>query len=197
MELPEVQPLLRISSILQWLVVVLIFFAGTLQIAKIFIDQRIDSTRKQRIEARVQGYETTIAELRMKEKPQPERKAVTASPTKGRHVPAHMIAQVKEELSRFEGASVRLACDRNDKEALFFAEQLKALFKEAGWGVSGVNQTQHGDSLKEVVIVVNHEGQKQKANYVFSLLMALDVQSSARLNRNQQEDLGIVVGRRD
>jgi len=197
MELPEVEPLLRISSILQWLVVVLIFFAATLQIAKIFIDQRIDSARKQGIEARVQAYERTIADLRIKEKAQPARKAAPAAPLKGRRIPAHMIPQITEELSRFEGASVRLACDRNDEEALLFAEQLKGLFKEAGWAVTGVNQTQHGESLKEVVILVNHEEQKQKANYVFSLLMALDVQSSARLNRSQQEDLGIIVGRRD
>ena len=197
MELPEVEPLLRISSILQWLVIVLIFFAGTLQVAKIFIDQRVDSARKQRTEARVQAYERTIADLRMKEKSQPESMAAPVALAKGRRVPATMISQVKEELSKFEGASVRLACDRNDEEALFFAEQLKGLFKEAGWVVSGVNQIQHDETLKHVVILVNHEEQKQKANYVFSLLMALDVQSSARLNRNQQEDLGIIVGRRD
>ena len=197
MELPEVQPLLRISSILQWLVIVLIFSAGTLQVAKIFIDQRIDSARKQDTDARVQAYESTIADLRMKGESQTERKAAVVAPPKGRRVPANMIPQVKEELSKFEGASVRLACEGNDEEALFFAEQLKDLFKGAGWAVSGVNQTQHGEALKNVVILVNHEEQKQKANYVFSLLMALDVQSSARLNRNQQEDLSIIVGRRD
>jgi hypothetical protein len=61
----------------------------------------------------------------------------------------------------------------------------------------GINQTQHAKPVKEVVIILNHEEQKQKANYIFSLLMALDVKSSARLNKNQQEDLGIIVGQRE
>ena len=34
------------------------------------------------------------------------------------------------------------------------------------------------------------------AGILFSLLMALDIKSTARLNKNQQEDLGIIVGQR-
>ena len=71
------------------------------------------------------------------------------------------------------------------------------LFEEAGWSVAGINQTQHSKPIKEVVIILNHEAQKQKANYIFSLLMALDVKSSARLNKNQPEDLGIIVGQKE
>jgi hypothetical protein len=196
MELPEVQPLLRISSILQWLVVVLVFFAGTLQIAKLYIDKRIDSVRNEIIGAKVEVYEKRIAALTKKAKQPSERKAVLAEQAKERRIPDHMIPQVKEELSKFDGAGVRLTCDRNDKEALSFAEQLKSLFEEAGWAVVGIGQTRQANTVKGVVIILNHEKHKQKANYIFSLLMALDVTSLARLNKNQQEDLEIIVGQR-
>jgi hypothetical protein len=197
MEFPEVQPLLRISTILQWLVIVLIFFAGTLQIAKVLIDKRIDSARNQETLAKVEAYERTIADLRTKAQPMPEKKQVPVEPSKERRIPAHMLSQVKAELSSFDRVSVRLACDKNDKEALFFAEHLKSLFEDAGWAVAGINQIQHTKPLKEVVILLNHEEQKEKANYLFSLLMALGVKSSARLNRNQQEDWGIIIGQRE
>ena len=197
MELPEVQPLLRISAILQWVVIGMVFFAGTLQIAKVFIDKRIDSARNEITIAKMEGYKKTIASLAAKAEQQFERKQVAVERPKKRQIPAHMLPQVKAELSRFDGASVRLACDRNDMEALSFAEQLKNVFEEAGWAVVGINQTQHAKPVKEVVIILNHEEQKQKANYIFSLLMALDVKSSARLNRSQQEDLGIIVGQRE
>jgi len=197
MEIPEVQPLLRVSSILQWVVIILVFSAGTLQIAKVFIDKKIDSVRHEITLARVGEYEKTILDLKAKVKQQFERRQVTLEEKKDRRVPDHMIPQVKAELSKFQGSNVRLACDKNDKEALSFAEQLKSLFEEAGWNAEGVNQTQFSKPIKEVVIILNHEAQKPKANYIFSLLMALDVKSSARLNKNQPEDLGIIVGQRE
>lgn len=197
MELPEVQPLLRISSILQWLVIGLVFLAGTLQIAKVYIDKRINSARNEITDAKMKDYERTIADLTNKVKQQFERRQVVVEQPKERRIPAHMLSAVTEELSRFDGASVRLACDKTDKEAHSFAEQLKGVFEAAGWAVVGINQSQHPRPVKEVVIILNHEAQKQKANYLFSLLMALDIKSSARLNRNQQEDLGIIVGQRD
>lgn len=196
MELPEMQPLLRISSILQWLVIVLIFLAGTLQIAKIYVDKRIDSVRSVVAGAKKEAYERSIADLGSEVKRQPERKQAIPERPKMRRIPAHMLSQVKAELSEFGGASLRLACDRNDNEALAFAQQLKGVFEEAGWAVVGINQTRQADPVKDVVIVLNHEAQKQKANTIFSLLIALDVKSSARLNRNQQEDLAIIVGKR-
>jgi hypothetical protein len=197
MEFPEVQPLLRLGSILQWIVIILVFLAGTLQLAKLFIDKRIESVRHELASAQVEEYEKTITDLKTKVKQQFERRQVSVEQQKDRRIPDHMIPQMKAELSKFEGASVRLACDRNDKEALGFAEQLKKVFEEAGWSVVGVNQTQHTKPVKEVVIILNHEAQKQKANYIFSLLMALDIKSTARLNKNQQEDLGIIVGQRE
>ena len=197
MEIPEVQPLLRLSSILQWIVIVLVFSAGMLQIAKMLIDKKIDSVRDEIIFAKVEEYEKTILDLNAKVKQQFERRQVVLEEKKDRHIPDHMIPQVKAELSKFEGSTVRFACDRNDPEALAFAEQLKGLFEEAGWSVAGINQTQHSKPIKEVVIILNHEAQKQKANYIFSLLMALDVKSSARLNKNQPEDLGIIVGQKE
>jgi len=197
MEIPEVEPLLRVSSILQWVVIFLVFFAGTLQIAKIFIDRKIESVRDETVLAKVEEYEKTILDLETKVKQQFERRQVVLEERKDRRVPDHMLPQVRAELSKFEGSTVRFACDRNDPEALAFAEQLKSLFEKAGWSVAGINQTQHSKPIKEVVIILNHEAQKQKANYIFSLLMALNVKSSARLNKNQPEDLGIIVGQKE
>jgi len=197
MEIPEVQPLLRVSSILQWVVIILVFLAGTLQVAKVFIDKKIDAVRDEIILGQVEEYEKTILDLKTKVRQQFERKQVTLEEKKDRRIPDHMLPQVKAELSKFEGSTVRIACDRNDKEALAFAGQLKSLFEEAGWSVAGINQTQFTKPVKEVVIILNHEAQKQKANYIFSLLMALDVKSSARLNKNQPEDLGIMVGQKE
>ena len=197
MEIPEVQPLLRLSSILQWVVIFLVFLAGTLQLAKVFIDKKIDSVRDEIILSKMEEYEKTIHDLDTKIKQQFERRQVTLEEKKDRRIPDHMLTQVKEELSKFEGSTVRFACDRNDKEALAFTEQLKSLFEQAGWSVAGINQTQYSKPVKEVVIILNHEAQKQKANYIFSLLMALDIKSSARLNKNQPEDLGIIVGQKE
>lgn len=197
MEIPDVEPLLRVSSLLQWLVVILVFLAGTLQVAKIYIDKRVERVREESLLGNVKAYEKTILDLETKLKRQFEQRQVVLEEKKDRRIPDHMLAQVKAELSKFERSTVRFACDRNDREALAFAEQLKNLFAEAGWSVAGINQTQHSKPIKEVVIVLNHEAQKQKANYIFSLLMALDVKSSARLNKNQPEDLGIIVGQKE
>ena len=197
MEIPEVQPLLRLSSMLQWVVVILVFLAGSLEVAKIFIDKKIESARDEVVLASVEQYEKTILDLKTKAKQQFERRQVVLEEKKDRRIPDHMLPQVEAELSKFKGSSVRLACDRNDKEALAFAEQLKGLFEEAGWTTAGINQTQYSKPIKEVVIILNHEAQKEKANYLFSLLMALDIKSSARLNKNQPEDLGIIVGQKE
>jgi hypothetical protein len=197
MEFPEVQPLLRLGSMLQWIVIILVFLAGILQVAKLFIDKRIELVRNELASAQVEEYEKTITDLKTRVKQQFEMRKITIERQKDRRIPDHMIPEVKAELSKFVGASVRLACDKNDKEALRFAEQLKKLFEDAGWSVAGVSQTQYTKPLKEVVIILNHEEQKQKASYIFSLLMALDIKSTARLNKNQQEDLGIIIGQRD
>ncbi|MBN2033850.1 MAG: hypothetical protein JW836_11280 [Deltaproteobacteria bacterium] len=197
MEIPEVQPFLRLSSILQWLVVVLVFLAGTLQIAKMYIDKRIERTKNEIVGDKLAGYERTIADLTTRVNRQIETKQVTTEKPKERQIPADMVSKARAELSKFKGATMRLACDKKDKEALSFAEQLQRVFKEAGWTVVGINQVRHPKPVKEVVIILNHEEQRQKATYIFSLLMALDIKSTARLNKNQQEDLGIIVGQRE
>jgi len=197
MEIPEVQPLLRISSILQWAAIILVFSAGGFQLAKVFVDKKIDSVRNEVALEKTERYERTILDLQAKVKEQFERRQVTLEEKKDRRIPDHMISQVTEELSKYRGSAVRIACNKNDSEALSFAEQLKSLFEEAGWSALGVNQTQFSKPVREVVIILNHEAQKPKANYVFSLLMALDVKSSARLNKNQPEDLGIIVGQKE
>jgi len=116
---------------------------------------------------------------------------------KDRKIPETLIPQLKGDLLKFSGSTVRMACDKNDKEALAFAEQIKDLFEQSGWTVKGIVQALHSKPVKEVVLILNHEEQKPKANVLFSALMSLNIKSSARLNKNQEEDLGIIVGQRD
>jgi len=47
------------------------------------------------------------------------------------------------------------------------------------------------------VLILNREDQKAKANVIFSALMSLNIKSGARLNKTQEEDLGIIVGQRE
>jgi hypothetical protein len=197
MEMPEVQPLLRASSILQWVVIILVFLAGTLQIAKVFLDKKIGAVRDEITLGKMEEYEKEILDLKTKVKEQFEKRRVALAEEKGRRIPDAMIMQVRTELSNFQGSSVRLACDKRDEEAHAFAGQLKTLFEEAGWKAVGISQTQYSKPIKEVLIVLNNEAQKAKANYIFSLLTALQVKSSARMNRKQTEDIGIIIGQRE
>ncbi|MFH1123783.1 MAG: hypothetical protein V1758_09020, partial [Pseudomonadota bacterium] len=116
---------------------------------------------------------------------------------KTRTIPKHLITQIIAELSKFKGANVLLNSLRGDKEALAFANELKWVLEEAGWKVNGITEVQYGPAVKNIVIVLNDSSQKPKANYLFSLFKALNYQSSAQLNKNQREDLGLLIGPRE
>lgn len=196
MNFQEVQPLLRVGSFLQWLVIVLVFLAGFLQIAKFLLDKKVETMREEIARTQIEEYEKKISDLQIKAGERIQKRQVSLEREKDRRIPEEMIPQLKRDLSKYSGSAVRLACDKNDKEALGFAEQLKTLFEESGWTVKGIGQTQHSKPVKDVVLILNHEEQKPKANVIFSALMSLDLKSSARLNKNQVEDLGIIVGQR-
>lgn len=197
MNFEEVQPLLRLGSYLQWLVIALVFLAGFLQIAKFLLDKKVDTMREEIARTKVAEYEKKITDLKAKATDLIEKRKVLIEQEKDRKIPEAMIPQLKEDLLTFSGSTVRLACDKGDKEALAFAEQLKNLFEESGWTVKGIGQAMHSKPVKEIVLILNHEDQKPKANVIFSALMSLNIKSSARLNKNQEEDLGIIVGQRE
>jgi len=197
MNFEEVQPFLRLGSILQWLVIALVFLAGFLQIAKFLLDKKVDTMREEIARTHVAEYEKKISDLQAKATERAAKRQVVIEREKDRKIPEEMALQLKGDLLRHSGSLVRLACDKGDKEALAFAEQLKNLFEESGWTVKGIGQAQHAKPVKEVVLILNHEDQKPKANILFSALMSLNIKSSARLNKNQEEDLGIIVGQRE
>jgi len=197
MNFEEVQPFLRLGSILQWLVIALVFLAGFLQIAKFLLDKKVETMREEIARTNVAEYEKKISDLQAKAAERVEKRQVVIEREKGRKIPEEMALQLKGDLLRHSGSAVRLACDKGDKEALALAEQLKNLFEESGWTVKGIGQAQHAKPVKEVVLILNHEDQKPKANLLFSALMSLNIKSSARLNKNQEEDLGIIVGQRE
>ena len=197
MNFEEVQPLLRVGSFLQWLVIALVFLAGFLQIAKFLLDKKVETMREEIARTKVAEYEKKISDLQVKAAERIEKRQVIIEREKDRKIPKEMFLQLKGDLLRFSGSAVRLACDKNDKEALAFAKQLEALFEESGWTVKGIGQTQHAKPVKDVVLILNHEEQKPKANVLFSALTSLNIKSSARLNKNQEEDLGIIVGQRE
>jgi hypothetical protein len=197
MNFEEVQPFLRLGSILQWLVIALVFLAGFLQIAKFLLDKKVETMREQITKTAVADYEKKISDLQVKATERIEKRQVVLEREKDRKIPEEMFLQLKGDLLKYSGSTVRFACDKGDKEALAFAEQLKGLFEESGWTVKGVGQAVHAKPVKEVVLILNHEDQKLKANILFSALMSLNIKSSARLNKNQEEDLGIIVGQRE
>jgi len=193
----ELQTLFRIASILQWLVIILIFLAGVLQISKVMVDRRIDLVREEATASKIAEYEETIGKLRAEASKKLDQLEAALEQSHQRKLPKHVIPQMKEELSKYAGSNVRLACDRDDTEALAFADELKMVFEASGWKVRGVDHAAFGKTVKDVVIILKDEKQKAKASYVFSVFLALKVKSTARVNRNQTEDLGILVGRKD
>ena len=197
MNFEEVQPFLRLGSILQWLVIALVFLAGFLQIAKFLLDKKVETMREEIARTNVAEYEKKISDLQAKAAERVEKSQLVIERDKDRKIPEEMFLQLKGDLLKHSGSAVRLACNKGDKEALAFAEQLKNLFEESGWTVKGIGQAQHAKPVKEVVLILNHEDQKPKANILFSALTSLNIKSSARLNKNQEEDLGIIVGQRE
>jgi hypothetical protein len=197
MNFEEVQPLLRLGAFLQWIVIALVFLAGFLQIAKFLLDKKVETMREEIARTKVAEYEKKITDLQTKAAGLVEKRKVLIDREKDRKIPEDMIPQIKEDLLRYSGSTVLFACDKNDKEALAFAEQLKGLFEESGWTAKGIGQARHSKPVKDVVLILNHEDQKPKANIIFSALTALNIKSSARLNKNQEEDLGIIVGQRE
>jgi hypothetical protein len=197
MNFEQVQPFLRLGSFLQWAVIALVFLAGFLQIAKFLLDKKVETMREEIASAIVAEYEQKISDLQTKSVERSEKRQVTAGGEKDRRFPEGMIGQLKEDLFKYAGSTVRLSCDKGDKEALAFAEQLKKIFEESGWTVKGIGQAQQAKPVKDVLLILNHEDQKAKANVLYSALMSLNIKSGARLNRTQEEDLGIVVGQRE
>jgi hypothetical protein len=153
--------------------------------------------RDEIVRTKVAEYDKTISDLQAKAADRVEKRQVVLEREKNRKIPESMISQIKEDLAKHSGSMVRLACDKNDKEALAFAEQLKSLFEESGWTVKGIGQALHSKPLKEVVLILNHEDQKPKADLLYSVLTSLQIKSIARVNKNLEEDLGIVVGQRE
>jgi hypothetical protein len=178
-------------------VIALVFLAGFLQIAKFLLDKKVETMREEIARTKVAEYEKKITDLQTKAAGLIQKRKVLIEREKDRRIPDEMIPQLKQELLNYSGSTVRFACDKNDKEALAFAEQLKALFEESGWTVKGISQAMHSKPIKDVVLILNHEEQKPKANVIFSALTTLNIRSSARLNKNQEEDLGIIVGQRE
>ena len=66
MNFEEVQPFLRLGSILQWLVIALVFLAGFLQIAKFLLDKKVDTMREEIARTHVAEYEKKISDLQAK-----------------------------------------------------------------------------------------------------------------------------------
>jgi hypothetical protein len=63
--------------------------------------------------------------------------------------------------------------------------------------VNGVYKASFSKPLKRVVLVLNKKEQKPKANYMFSVLKSLELKGIGKLNKDQEEDLGIIIGTKD
>jgi hypothetical protein len=171
----EIQALTKVASVLQWLVIIFLFLAGTLLLTKLAIDKKIEAAREETTGAKMEEYEQVIAAL--------QEKATELKQLKGaiqqkfeRTIPSQFLPQMEQELSKYKGSSVRLACNTEDTEALALAEQLKEVFQGSGWKVIGVEHTVLSRPVKNIVIILNSEEQKPKA---------------------KPEDIGIIVGQKE
>lgn len=193
----DLQTLVRLGSVVQWLAIILIFLGVSLQISKFVIDKRIGDIRDQMVRDRTAKYEKTITTLKSKVIQRNKLLQGRKDKIKHRLIPETLISKMTTHLSKYKGASVRITCVRDDQGALSFSEQLKSVFKNAGWTVNGVYKASFSKPLKRVVLVLNKKEQKPKANYMFSVLKSLELKGIGKLNKNQEEDLGIIIGTKD
>jgi hypothetical protein len=189
----DLQTLVNLGSIIQWVAIILIFLGVLLQVSKFVIDRRIGDMRDQLAGSRTAKYEKAITALKARIIEQDE----LLEKTRTKIIPKSLIPKMKAELSKYKEASVRITCVKDDKGALYFSEQLKSIFKSAGWRVKGVYKDSFSLPPKRIVIVLNDKEQKSKANYVFSVLKSLGLKGIGKLNQNQKEDLGIMVGSKE
>ncbi|MBU2497534.1 MAG: hypothetical protein KKE57_01410 [Proteobacteria bacterium] len=196
MNLQELQLLVKLGSVLQWFAIIFVFLAGTLQVSKFAIDRKVDGIKEQIVRNKTEEYEQTIGQLKKRIEAQVEELKTVLVQEESRTIPKHVIPKVISELSKFKGASVLVNSLRGDGEALAFAKEIKWIFEEAGWTVNGVTEVQYGPPVKNIVIILKDPAQKSKANYLFSVFKALHFESSAQLNKNQREELGLLIGRR-
>jgi len=196
MNLQELHSLVRLGSIFQWLAIVLVFLAGALQVSKFVLDRKVQNLRQGIESKRTMHYEQTISKLKQRLAQQIERVQVVLEQEKRRTIPGHLIPRIKEDLAKYSGTSIRLNCVRGDREALGLSKELKDLFQQAGWRVNGINQVPYPGPIQDIVIILNNTSQRQKANYIFSLFRTLRFKTTARLDKNQKEDLCLLIGKR-
>lgn len=193
MNLYDLQTLLRLGSVVQWMAVIFLFLAVSLQISKFGIDKRIGNIRDQIVRDRTAKYETAITTLKAKVIQQNK----LLQRKKHLLIPQTLISMMTTHLSKYKGSSVQITCIKNDQRALSFSEQLKSVFQNAGWTVNGVHKASFSNPLKGIVLVLNKKEQKPKANYMFSVLKALKLNGIGKLDKDQKEDLGIIIGSED
>jgi hypothetical protein len=146
---------------------------------------------------RTAKYEETLTTLKSKIIQQNKLLQKRKDKIKPLLIPQTLISKMTTHLSKYKEASVRITCVREDQGALSFSEQLKSVFQNAGWTVNGVYKASFSKPLKRVVLVLNKKEQKPKANYMFSVLKSLELKGVGKLNKDQEEDLGIIIGTKD
>jgi len=197
MNFHDLYTLIKLGSVVQWLAIILIFLGVSLQISKFVIDKRIGDIRDQMARDRTAKYEKSI--ITLKSKIIQQNKLLQKRKDKIKHllIPQTLISIMTDNLSKYKGASVRITCLKDDQEALSFSQQLKSVFQNAGWTVNGVHKTSFSKPLKGIILVLNKKEQKPKANYMFSVLKALELNGIGKLDKDQEEDLGIIIGSKD
>jgi len=108
MNFEEIQPFLRLGSILQWLVIALVFLAGFLQIAKFLLDKRVETMREEIAKAAVADYEKKISDLQLKAAERIEKRQIAIEREKDRKISEDLIPQIKGDLLKYAGSTVRL-----------------------------------------------------------------------------------------
>jgi hypothetical protein len=181
--LGNLQSLIKVSNILQWLAISLIFLGAGFQIMKFFIDKRISTIKAQQ-----------VASLRETIDEQDKKLENVKDELKDRVIPEHKISLITKELSKHKGEKIAITSVMGDQESLSFASQLKTIFLKAGWQVNGVTQAVYTNPVKGIIIVINNKSNENKARFLFSIFKSVGFHSSGQIKEKQGEDLHLIVG---
>jgi len=118
----DLQTLLKLGSVVQWMAIIFLFLGVSLQITKFVIDKHMGDIRDQIIRDRTAKYETTITTLKTKVVQQHKLLKERKEKIKHQLIPETIISKMTTHFSKYKGASVRITCLREDDGAISFSE---------------------------------------------------------------------------
>jgi hypothetical protein len=128
------QQLARVSSTVQWLLVISALLTAALTVSKLVVGNRLDELKAERTRLQATQLQVTQDDLR---NARVKIDALEAS-QRPRKLTASQISGLVTDLSKFRGQKIDLSAHTEDHESLDLALQLQKVFLDAGWEQKGV-----------------------------------------------------------